>query len=125
MNAVIENLFALQQLELANAAAPNHAEQIATVRAKIPEPILTHFDRLWTRGKNGVAVVRHGVCTECHLAVAVGVISALALGDDLQLCGNCGRYLYLPPDEPVLGAASAASDPQRKPRRKRTVAHGH
>ena len=33
-----------------------------SVRAKVPEPILGHFDRQKSRGKLGIAPVRGGVC---------------------------------------------------------------
>jgi len=37
-------------------------DAINSVRAKLPEPILGHFDRQKSRGKPGIAPVRGGVC---------------------------------------------------------------
>jgi len=48
--------------------------------------------------------VRNGVCTECHLRVAIGALADLAHATDIQVCGNCGRYLYLPPQETAAPA---------------------
>jgi hypothetical protein len=63
-----------------------------------------------------VAIVHNGVCCECHIRLAVGVIGALAFGDDIQRCGNCGRFLYLAEDEPVV---SQKPVPETKPVRRR------
>jgi NMD protein affecting ribosome stability and mRNA decay len=71
-----------------------------------------------------VAIVRNGVCTECHLKVAIGALASLAHETDIQLCGNCGRYLFLPAQEPVLAAAlhPLARTARRK---KETFAQAH
>lgn len=84
-------------------------ETIAALRAKIPQPILAHYDRMRVRGKLAVAIVRNKVCSACHMAVPIGVMAVLLRGDDIQLCGNCGRYLYLP-EEP---AAAPAAEPAK------------
>ena len=44
-------------------------DAINSVRAKLPQPILGHFDRQKSRGKLGIAPVRGGVCGACHLKV--------------------------------------------------------
>jgi hypothetical protein len=115
-------LLALQCLELGGRKAGKEAER-ARMRAEIPEPILGHFDRLLARGKKGVSVIRHGVCTECHLRVPVGTLVTLARGADVQLCGNCGRYLHLPDEElPGLRTTEKETAPKpsaRRPRRRR------
>jgi predicted nucleic acid-binding Zn-ribbon protein len=79
-------------------------EAIHSVRAKLPEPILGHFDRQKSRGKLGIAAVRGGVCGACHLKMPIGHVAELRhkLQDDLALCDNCGTYIYLPPDEMVV-----------------------
>ena len=113
MKSIMENLFALQKLQLqARTDERDRRTEIELLRKKIPETILGHFDRLRMRGKKGVAIVRNGVCGECHITVAIGILGALAFETDVQLCGNCGRYLYLPEDEPVY---SPASSPKSKP----------
>lgn len=115
-------LLALQTLELENRKAAKDADR-ARLRAEVPEPVLGHFDRLLARGKKGVSVIRNGVCTECHIRVPVGTLVTLARGADIQLCGNCGRYLHLPDEElPSLRTAEkpvVTKAPARRPRRRR------
>src|SRR5271170_4120399 len=47
-------------------------DAINSVRAKLPEPILGHFDRQKSRGKPGIAPVRGGVCGACQSKDASG-----------------------------------------------------
>jgi predicted nucleic acid-binding Zn-ribbon protein len=94
----MENLLALQQLEF-GARKTGKVSERERLRSAIPEIILGNIDRLLARGKRGVSVIRQGVCTECHLRLPLGTLLTLARGEDLQLCGNCGRYLYLPEEE--------------------------
>ena len=75
-------------------------DAINSVRAKLPEPIMGHFDRQKSRGKLGIAPVRGGVCGACHLKMPLGHVAELRhKQDDLALCDNCGTYIYLPPDD--------------------------
>jgi predicted nucleic acid-binding Zn-ribbon protein len=103
MKNVIELLCSLQELEMGPTPASSQNEiEIRRLREKIPLPILAHYDRLLARGKKGVAVVRHGVCPECHMSLASGVYAQLMRAEDVVICGNCGRYLlYRPEDKPV------------------------
>jgi predicted nucleic acid-binding Zn-ribbon protein len=111
MKEIIENLFALQALEFRArpSRSTSRAAQIEALRKEIPAPILGHYDRMLARDKKGVSVVHHGVCSECHIKVPVGSLVTVARGEDVQLCGNCGRYLYLPSDEPIQSGAVSAS----------------
>ena len=118
MNSVIDQLFTLQQLELQKRGkTPETPEKIQELRTTVPAPILAHYDRLMARGKKGVAVVRNSVCAECHMRVAIGVCATLARREDIQLCGSCGRYLYLP-DEPAVAAPAPAPEPKPAPRKR-------
>lgn len=104
---MMEALLALQKIEL--SPKPRTAEQAAEavrLRGLVPAPVLGHFDRLLARGKNGVAAVRNGACGACHIRLPSGSLARLANPEDLHLCDSCGRYLYLPEDEP-LGAVAA------------------
>ena len=100
MNELMQNLFELQTLEFEETIQPNAEEAIARLRAKIPKPILGHYDRLGDRGKKGVALLNQHTCSACHMNVPIGLILDLKRGKDVCLCGNCGRYLHLP-DEKV------------------------
>ncbi len=117
-------MLALQKLLLSLAPLSLAAEaQVNELRAKVPKPILDHFDRLIAQGKTGVAVARNGVCCGCHLSLSSGTSARLAHLTDIHICDNCGRYLYLPPagsevavEKPpkVAAAKSAAAKSPKK-----------
>jgi predicted nucleic acid-binding Zn-ribbon protein len=121
MKNPMENLLDLQNLEFqSDRRSPETEQEIEALRKKIPESLLTKFDRWIARGRKAVAVARNGVCSECHIGLAIGVVGALAFGDDIQSCGNCGRFLYLPESEPLFGReASVNAKPARAGRRKK------
>jgi predicted nucleic acid-binding Zn-ribbon protein len=117
---LLECLLELQSLEFGEAEVNNALEKetdrkIASLRLQVPLPILNHYDRLGVRGKKGVAAVRHQTCTGCHVQVTKAVVINLMHGEDIQVCENCGRYLYLP--EPDLSEMPEAQKPARKARK--------
>lgn len=87
---------------------------IESLRANIPLGVLITHDRMRNRGRRCVAEVHHGVCTGCHLALAVGNVAAVRHGD-LHCCGNCGRYLYIVEDEKPAEATSPAASVRSLP----------
>ena len=92
MRATVENLFALQQLQLQTVpASAERNAKIRKLREKIPVPVLSHFDRLMAMGRKGVALVHDGICRGCHLRVPSGTAASLARPKDL--------YLLVPLDE--------------------------
>ena len=100
MKAMVENLFALQQLLLKSSrVTPEQEAKIRQLRKNVPLPVLGHFDRIIKQGRRGVALVRHGVCCECHVRVSAGTAASLVRPKDLYLCESCGRYLLLDPEE--------------------------
>jgi len=118
MNDLFQNLIKLQSLDFGDEPGAQAEAARAALRAQIPVQILGHYDRLVARGKKGVAAVRGQVCSGCHMQVPLGVVMTLRHGQDIQLCENCGRYLYLPSDDESRGAEPAAvSKPTRKPRK--------
>ena len=124
MNDLLQNLLKLQTLEFGESADKNAETVIAGLRAKIPQPILGHYDRLRVRGKKGLAAVRNQVCTGCHMHVPIGVITTIMHGADIQLCGSCDRYLYLPePAETTSSEQTAAAKPPAKKRKRKAVSH--
>lgn len=126
MREVIANLLSLQQLEMdAKRLATAQKEAVAQLRHKIPESILGHYERMRERGKKAVAVVRNSVCTECHLRLPIGIVTELMRGKDIQLCGNCGRYLFLAEEVPTTTAGEPVETkaPRKRPRRTAIVVH--
>jgi len=124
MKSEIDNLMALQELKSKSPkSAANRAEQIEALRSQIPESLLRTFDRFVTRGKKAVAIVHKGVCSECHLQIAVGVLGSLAFGHGVQQCGNCARFLFLPEDEPVLAHEASGKPKTRQPHKEPAAQH--
>jgi hypothetical protein len=117
MNELMQNLLKLQALDFKESAEPDMEKRVAELRGKIPAPILGHYDRLMVRGKKGTAAIRNQVCTGCHVQVPRGTVLTLMHGDDIQICENCGRYLYLA--EPAESAPPAAAPEKSKLRKKR------
>src|SRR6516225_4060909 len=96
-------------------------DAIDSVRAKLPQPILGHFDRQKGRGKLGIAPVHGGVCGACHLKMPLGHVAELHhKQDDLALCDNCGTYIYLPPDEMVVSPMPPTPRPRGRARTRLT-----
>ncbi|MGA2178597.1 MAG: C4-type zinc ribbon domain-containing protein [Verrucomicrobiota bacterium] len=118
MNELLQNLVKLQSLEFAGVKDKNAEASLAELRAKIPSQILGHYDRLVAHGKKGLAAVRGQVCTGCHMHLPIGVVTTLMRDDDIQLCDNCGRYLYLPEaTKAEVPKPTAKPGPARKPRK--------
>ena len=121
MNEAIENLVKLQDLEF--PGKKQSQAQIAELRELIPQPILAHYDRLMARGKKGVAFVKNQVCTGCNMRLPIGTVNTVMQGNDLHLCDNCGRYLYVPaPAESPASETEAPSKPRKKPRKSKALA---
>ena len=75
-------------------------DKIESLRAPLPTSILGHYDGRKTRGKLGIAAVRRGVCGACHLSIPSGRLADLRRKPgELNVCDNCGVFIYLPEDE--------------------------
>lgn len=118
----LQNLLNLQNLEFGDGSGKDVEKQAAALREQIPAPILGHYDRLRARGRKGLALVRNQVCTGCHMSVPIGKITVIMRGEDIQLCENCGRYLYLEDASVATEAAPAAAKPAPKPRKRKAAA---
>ena len=118
----MQNLFELQLLEFDQTIRPGTEERIAELRAKIPAPILGHYDRLGARGKKGVALLRNQTCTGCHMRVPLNVVLDLKHGEEVCLCDNCQRYLYLRADEKE-GLVLASEKPVAAKGSRKQLAH--
>lgn len=95
MNAVLENLWKLQDLEFGDATGKNIEAKIEELRRLVPQPFLGHYDRLRVREKKGVALIRNNVCTGCHMLLPIGKVTIVMRDEDIQICDSCGRYLYI------------------------------
>ncbi len=121
VNQILESLLALQEAELNGKTLKE--QEVKKFREKVPAQIIAHFDRLLVRGKKGVAIVRNGVCSGCHMQLPTGALATLRHGNDLQLCETCGRYLYLAeePEAPIPAVPLKASTKSKR----KNVAHAH
>jgi len=117
MNELLQNLIKLQAIEFEGISEKNVGATAGELRAKIPPQILGHYDRLLAKGKKGVAPVRNQVCTGCHMRVPIAVVTTLMHDTDIQLCENCGRYLYLS-DAADTKTPETPAKPKPKPARK-------
>jgi predicted nucleic acid-binding Zn-ribbon protein len=125
MIQAFRDLVKLQDIEFGAVTGKAAEKQIAELRAAIPAPILAHYDRLRVRGKKGLVAIRNQVCTGCHMGLPIGKITVVMRGEDIQLCENCGRYLYMPEGTPAGAteqAPAAAPRPATKPKKKKAVA---
>jgi hypothetical protein len=121
MKQILDNLLRLQNLELGTErVSMGSAEE---VRKNIPVHLLGQYDRLRARGKKGVAMVRNGVCSQCHMALAVGLLASLHRDDSVYRCATCGAYLYLVSEPPVLEIAPRINKPARRGRPRKDAAH--
>jgi len=119
----VELLLAVQNIEVQKQVpTPAQEAESQALRAKVPAGVLEKFDRLTGRGKKPVAIVRGAVCGECHLRLSSGTLASLAYTTEIHYCDNCGRFLYLPQDEPLglMSAASSSSTATKPPARKPT-----
>jgi predicted nucleic acid-binding Zn-ribbon protein len=91
----ILNTFSQQKVKTTEVNA-----QIGSLRAQIPERLLHQHDSLRHRGKRSIAEIRNGVCSGCHMQLATGLLPAVRRGNALLNCENCGRLLYLAPENP-------------------------
>ena len=104
-------------MEFDETIQPDLEERVSRLRGKIPKPVLAHYDRLTDHGKKGLAGVQHQTCTGCHLQVPLGVVIELQHTEDVRLCDNCGRYLYLLED--VVAAEAPPAPVKTAPKSKR------
>ena len=93
--------------------------KIDSLRALLPTSILSHYDRRKARGKLSVASVRNGVCGACHLTLPrVRVADLISKPAELNVCDNCGVFIY-PADEELVNRRASAPKPIRTERARR------
>lgn len=126
MKTFLLELLAAQSTLLQQApASPLRRSVLIHLAEIVPPPVLAHFLRLVERGRTGVAVVRHGVCSGCHLRLPSGQVAALVKSEELHLCENCGSYLLLPPDEEARPAVPPVATRAASRRHRLTESGAH
>lgn len=69
--------------------------EINRLRAILPVFILGHHDRKLQMGKPSIVPVINGVCSACHLRLPIGHAARLQSSQDLEVCDNCGTFIFL------------------------------
>lgn len=95
------------------------SKEMTDARALIPTAILGHHDRMRARGKKSVAPVRNGVCGACHLRLPISHAISLNPTHDLEVCDNCGVFLYVE-NTPSQEVNPLATNPRTAAKRKVT-----
>lgn len=113
---LMEQMLKVQNLQFVQGLDPEEHAELKQLRAGIPPQMLSHADRMFVREKKAVAIIEHGVCTACRMGLPLGTVLKVRQGADIQICGNCGRYLYLAPEPPP-----AVEEAPAKPKRKRAT----
>ena len=115
MTKLTQDMLALQTLlRLGDSTSLDQKAQIETLRNEIPAPILAHFLRQIALGRRGIALVRSGVCGECHIRLSHAMVHMLGRTNDLLVCETCGSFVALAPEE-----AAAAVKPVVLPKARR------
>ena len=96
---ILELLSAQTTLLQQRPDSPLRRATLLHLAKTVPAPVLAHYLRLVEQGRVGVAMVRHGVCSGCHLRLPFGLSAAVLNTENLHLCENCGSYLMLEPEE--------------------------
>jgi len=123
MKPIVEKLLELQTILLTKPAEGTEAAAKAfELRCEVPSSLLGHFQRQIARGRRAVAVVRNGVCGECHMRLPTGTSASLVSANDLVLCENCSCYLMLAPEESEAKRRAVDEAKQRRLKKIRQAA---
>jgi hypothetical protein len=102
VETILEGLLELVRLDLQlrktgkeTAKRRQVKDAINSVRAKVPEPILGHFDRQKSRGKLGIAPVRGGVCGACHLKMPLGHVANCVTSRMISPCVITAAHIFI------------------------------
>jgi predicted nucleic acid-binding Zn-ribbon protein len=97
-------------------SALNSEALMESLRSNVPFGVLTHHDRLRSRGRQSVAEVRHGVCSGCHMSLPTGLQAEVQRESTLPKCETCGRFIFPAKEavEPQLPANVSGSRKRAK-----------
>lgn len=101
MNAALNHLIHLQELMRQfedEGRTPGLCKQIDSLRAELPESLLSRFDHFAEHQRRSVAQLSEsGACGGCHMKLPpADVLRIRTSGHILPLCPCCGRFLYAP-----------------------------
>jgi len=105
MKNVLNQLIQLQELDFALSEGKASStkmpltqleDSIAKILKKLPEEVSDRYKRLRQRVPLAVVPLVGGACGPCGMVVPVALVQAVKMGEQLQTCPHCGRFLYLP-----------------------------
>lgn len=111
---LMEQLLKVQELQFIQGQKPEKHGELKKLREGIPAQMLSHADRMFSREKKAVSLIDHGVCTACRMGLPTGTVLKVRQGMDIQICGNCGRYLLLAPEPPPAPVEEVPVKAKRK-----------
>ena len=78
------------------------------VFASLPKPMSALYARIGARIRDGVAVAeaRNRSCSACFMSLRPQVMAEVRRGDEIITCDNCGRILYVAPEQRQADAAA-------------------
>jgi len=66
----------------------------------LDEEILFKFERIIkSKAGRGIVPIEHGVCSGCHMILAVQFVNEVHRGEDIMFCPNCSRILFYQPED--------------------------
>jgi predicted nucleic acid-binding Zn-ribbon protein len=76
--------------------------------ATLPARLASVYDRMAQRSRDGIAVaeVVNGSCSACYMSLRPQALVNVKRGDEISLCENCARILYVPNREAEASASS-------------------
>lgn len=92
---------ALDEFDAAIAADKAEFETVSAGRASVfdtlPKQLASVYDRLAQRSRDGIAVaeVVNGSCSACNISLRPQVQVNVRKGDEIIICENCSRILYV------------------------------
>jgi predicted nucleic acid-binding Zn-ribbon protein len=95
-----------QALKKEKAEFNAETEHRKTAFATVPARLASVYDRLAQRSRDGIAVaeVVSGACSACYMQLRPQVVLNVKKGDEIVLCENCSRILYMPKRESEASA---------------------
>jgi predicted nucleic acid-binding Zn-ribbon protein len=96
---------ALEEFDAALTADKNEYKTESTHRAaafaQLPGRLAAVYDRLAQRSRDGVAVaeVINSSCSACNMSLRPQMLLNVKKGDEIVLCENCSRILFMPKRE--------------------------
>lgn len=82
------------QVGLADKEIESYAGDRDSIVSSITPPVMSRYNRIRTRYSNALAIVSHGHCTECNVALPPQMYIQLQKALELLTCPNCQRLIF-------------------------------